>query len=216
MFAQKKEMPFSFEYELPQDISIASKDKEAILPLFSKDIKGEFFHYAVPRVTPLTFLACKASSDKELLSGMLNVYFGGRFIGKTYVDEKRAGEEFYLSLGADREIKIKREKIKDKIQETFFRKIQRQTIVREMAFKITIESLKDEAVKIRLIDNIPVSRTDKIEVKSLKIIPEPKEKDYQDQEGVMLWEFDLKPKEKKETDIEFTITYPKDTQISGI
>jgi len=55
------------------------------------------------------------SADKELLSGPLNVYFGDRFIGKTFLSEKKAGETFSLNLGADRDVKVKREKIKDKI-----------------------------------------------------------------------------------------------------
>ena len=214
--AQKKELPLSFEYELPQALSIESKDKETILPLFSREIEGEFFHYVVPQVNPLTFLVCKASSDKELLSGYLNVYFGGRFVGKTYLGEKKPGEDFNINLGADRGVKVKREKIKDKVQETFFGKIERKTIVREMSFKMTIENLKEEPVKIKVLDSIPVSKTDKIVVKDVKITPGPNEKDYEDEEGVMLWEFDIKPKEKKEIEIEFVVTYPKDLPVFGM
>jgi len=216
VYAQRKELPLSFEYSLPQILNIESKDKETILPIFSKKLKGEFFHYVVPRISPLTFLVCKTSSDKELLSGPLNVYFGGRFIGKTYLSEKKPGEDFNLSLGADREVKVKREKIKDKVKETFFGKIKRQTIVREMAFKITVENLKEKTIKINIIDSIPVSKTDMIEVKDLKINPKPSKKDYQDREGVLFWELEVNPKEKEEIDIEFTVTYPKDTPIFGL
>ena len=214
--AERKELPLSFEYELPQKINIESQDKETILPLFAKTIKGEFFHYVVPQSNSLVFLVCKASSDKELLSGYLNVYFAGRFVGKTYLAEKKPGDDFNISLGADREVKVKREKIKDKFNETFFGKIQRQTVIRELAFKVTVDNLKSKTVKIKVIDSIPVSKTDKIEVKDLKITPKPKEEKYQDKEGVMLWEFELKPKEKKEINIEFSVTYPQDSPISGL
>jgi len=215
-YAEKKELPLSFEYDLSQILSIESKDKDTILPLLTKDIKGDFFYYAAPKLSPLTFLVCSAASDKELLSGPLNVYFVGRFVGKTHIAEKKPGEEFKFSLGADRSIKVKREKIKDNIKETFFKKIERRTIVREMQFKITVENLKQKSAKIKVLDNVPVSKTDKIEVKGLKIAPEPTKKDYQDREGVMLWEFELAPKAKKVIDIEFVITYPKDTPVSGL
>lgn len=214
--SQKKELPFSFEYEMPQAITIESKDKETVLPLFLKEVKGEFYHYVVPQITPLTFLICKATADKELLSGPLNAYFAGRYVGKTFISEKRPGEDFEISLGADREIKVKREKIKDKIDETFFGKIERQTIVRSMQFKITVENLKEKPVKVKLLDSIPVSRTDKIEVKDIKISLEPKDRKYQDKEGVMLWELALSPKAKQEINIEFVITYPKDALVAGI
>ena len=51
-------------------------------------------------------------------------------------------------------------------EETFFGKIERKTIVRTIAFKITVENLKDKPVTIKIVDSIPVSRTDKIEVKA--------------------------------------------------
>lgn len=214
--AVRKELPLSFEYTLPRKISIESGDKDTVLPLFSKTLKGAFFYHAVPRVSPLSFLVCRTSADKELLGGPLNVHFGGRFVGKTFLSEKKAGQEFGLNLGADREIKVKREKIKDKIKETFFGKIQRGTIVRELAYKITFENLKGKPIRIEIIDSIPVSRTDKIVVKDLVVTPTPKKEHYQDKEGVMLWEFDLKPGEKGEINIEFIITYPKDTPLYGL
>ena len=214
--AYRRALPLSFEYELPYRISIDSKDKETILPLLTKTLEGEFFYYAVPRLSPLTFLVCNASADKELLSGYLQVYFAGRFIGKTFLSEKKAGENFQISLGADREVKVKREKVVDKIRETFFGKIERQTVIRELSFKITIENLKDETIKIKVLDTIPVSQTDKIEVKEIALKPKPLEENYQDTEGLMLWDFRIAPKKTKEITINFVITYPKDTPLVGL
>jgi uncharacterized protein (TIGR02231 family) len=214
--AQKKELPLSFEYQMPQALNIQSKNKETLLPLFSKTLTGKFFYFAVPKISRLTFLVCSASADKELLNGPLNVYFGGRFIGKTFLSEKKAGEAFNMSLGADREVKVNREKIKDKVKETFFGKIERKTVVREIAFKTTIENIKAKPIKIKVLDSVPVSRTDKIEVKDLKITPTPVEENYQDKEGLSLWEFELKPGDKQEISVEFVVSYPKDQPVFGL
>jgi len=214
--AQRKELPLSFEYKMPQALNIESRDKETLLPIFSKTLKGEFVYFSVPKISPLTFLVCSTSADKELLSGALNVHFGGRFIGKTYLAEKKPGEAFKMSLGADREVKVKREKIKDKVKETYFGKIGRKTVVRDMAFKITVENIKGRPIKIKILDSIPVSRTDRIEVKDLKITPVPVKKNYQDKEGVLLWEFKLKPGGKQEINMEFVVTYPKDAPVFGL
>jgi uncharacterized protein (TIGR02231 family) len=214
--AQRKELPLSFEYQMPRKLTIESKDKETMLPLFTKTLKGNFLHYAVPKRNPVSFLVCKATADKELLGGSMNVHFGTRFVGKTFLKEKKAGETFDLNLGADREVKIKREKIKDKVKETFFGKFERDTVVRTMAFKITAENLKDKALTMNIVDNIPVSRTDKIKVEDVKIRPEPTERNYQDKKGILLWSFGLKPKEVKEIDISFVVSYPKDEPIWGL
>lgn len=214
--AQKEELPLSFEYKMPQNLSIESRDKETMLPLFTKTLKGDFFYYAVPKMNALTFLTCNMSADKELLSGPLNVYFGSRFIGKTFLSEKKPGETFSLNLGADRDVKVKRKKIKDKIKETFFGKIERDTVVRHIALKISMENMKDRPIKIKVLDSIPISRTDKIKVKDIKITPEPSQRNYQDKEGVMLWEFDLQPGDEKDINLSFVVIYPKDLRLPGL
>ena len=214
--AQRKELPLSFEYQMPRKLTIESKEKETLLPLFTKPLKGEFLHYAVPKISPLSFLVCKATADKELLGGSMNVHFGTHFVGKTFLNEKKPGETFDLNLGADREVKIKREKITDKVKETFFGTFERNTIVRTMAFKITAENLKDKPLTIHILESIPVSRTDKIKVEDLKIKPEPTEKDYQDREGVHRWSFDLEPKAVKQIDVSFVVSYPKDEPVLGL
>ena len=214
--AVKRELPLSFEYRIPQPIDIESRDKETILPLFTKKMQGDTYYYAVPKRSHLTFLVCKTKADKELLSGPLNVYFGGRYIGKTHLSEKKAGEEFHLSLGADREVMVKREKVKDKVKETYFGKIQRGTIVRELAYKIMVENMKDISLVLKVVDNTPVSRTDKIEVKELTMNPEPAQKNYRNKEGVMLWEYTLGPEQQQEINIEFVVAYPKDLVPMGL
>lgn len=211
----RKETPLSFEYEFPITVSIKSKEGETFLPLFEKAVEGKAFYYSVPRRSTLTFLVYKAVPDKELLSGYMDVYFAGRFTGKTYLNEKKAGEPFYLNLGADRNVKVKRIKVKDKIKETLFKRFERKFVIRNLEYKILLENMKDKPIKIQVIDNIPVSRTDKIEVKNIKFFPQPKIKNYQDKEGVNLWELEIGKNEKKEIKIEFTVTYPKDFNLYG-
>ncbi|MFH2045151.1 MAG: mucoidy inhibitor MuiA family protein [Pseudomonadota bacterium] len=208
--------PLSFEYQMPRELTIESKDKTTLLPLFSKTIKGEFLHYAVPKTSPSAFLICKATTDTELLSGLMNVHLGPHFIGKTFLDAKNSGDTFDLNLGADRQVKIQHIKITDKKKETYFGSFERNTVVREMAFKIKIENLKDKAISVNVLDSIPVSRTDKIKIEDLKITPQPTEKNYKDREGVLRWLIKLQPKAKKEITISFVVNYPKNTPVSGL
>ncbi len=208
--AEKTKLPLSFEYSLPRKIDIESRDKESLLPLFSKKLKGDFYHYCVPQRSPLTFLVADAKADRELLSGLLNVYFAGQYVGKTFLQEKKPGEPFTLNLGADREVSVKREKTLDKVQETFLGRFERDTVVRQLAYKIRIENRKDQAVKLQILDRVPVSKTDRIEVKDVRFTPAPGRQNYLDRQGVMRWDLWLKPGDKKEIVIAFTVTYPKE------
>ncbi|MFO7558140.1 MAG: mucoidy inhibitor MuiA family protein [Desulfobacterales bacterium] len=214
--ALKKEMPFSVEYKLNQKLRIESKDEVTLLPVFNKILTGEFSYLAVPKTSPFAFLICKTKIDMEILDGPMNVHFGSQFIGKTFLEEKRAGEAFDINIGVDRSVKIKREKVKDKIQETFFGSFERNTIVREMAFTVVAENLKHEPITVTILDCIPVSRTDKIKVENVNIQPKPSEKNYQGREGVLLWSFVLQPAEVKKINISFSIIYPKDEPVVGL
>ncbi|MBI9082922.1 MAG: mucoidy inhibitor MuiA family protein [Desulfobacterales bacterium] len=200
----------SFSYALPQPLDIASQDKETVLPLRTKTLTGHFSHFSVPRQQPLTFLVLDAESDGELLAGPLNVYFAGQYVGKTTLDEKRAGERFKLSLGADRNVRVKRERISDKVLETRFGTFDRNRTVRELAYRITAENLKQSAVTVNIIDSVPVSRTDRVQVKDLTISPEPTEEAYSGREGVLRWELVLAPGQHRTIDIRFAVVYPKD------
>jgi len=212
----RRRLSFSFEYTLPHKVTIKSKDRGSIYPIFSKKIKGEVYHYAVPSDIPYAFLVCKASSDSELLAGVLQIYHEGRYVGKAVLEEKKSAEDFLVNLGIDREVKVKREKIKDKKEEMFFGKIERQNIVRKLTYKITIENVKEEKVNVHILDAIPVSKTDKIKIKDVRITPQPKVKDYRDKKGVVLWELELNPKEKKEIAVSYTVVYPKNAPIYGL
>jgi len=214
--ARTRELPLSFEYEFPRKIAVASRDEQTILPLFERTLQGEFFYYVVPRKSSLTFLVCRAEADTELISGTLNVYFSGRFIGKTYLTEKKAGEDFSVTLGADREVKVSRVKLKDKVKETLFGNLERSTVVREFEYRITAENLKSRPIRLDIVDPIPVSRTDKITVKDVKVIPEPEDTQYRDKEGVLRWEYRLEPGEKQNISITFVVAYPKDVPIVGL
>lgn len=214
--AEQKELPLAFEYELPQSINMDSGGGDTMLPLYTKDMQGEFFIYAAPRYDPLAYLVCQASPDSELLAGKLNVHFGGRFVGGTALPEKKGGEELLVNLGAERGVKVWREKLLDKVTETFFGKIDRLTTARELEYRIVIENLKDETVRIRLFDSIPVSKIDRIQVKIVETVPEPTMKDYHNREGVMLWDVQVDSKAMQEIRIKFFVKHPKDNPPQGL
>jgi uncharacterized protein (TIGR02231 family) len=214
--AEQKELPISFEYRIPNPVNIPSRDTDSLLPVLTKRLKGDFFYYAIPKKSGLTYLVAESKADRELLSGRLNVYFNGRFLGETVLAEKNPGEPFYLNLGADRAVTVKRQKIRDQKKETFFGAVDRKTVHREFEYKLTLENLKDSPVMLKIEDSVPVSATDKIEVKDIRLSPEPSLKDYQEKAGVMLWEMKLAAGEKKEIQIGFTVTYPADTPPFGL
>lgn len=214
--ADRRRSELAFEYAFKMAVDVPSGDGETVLPVFTRRLEGEVYRLAVPRQSPLTYLVCDAKADRELLSGPLNVYFSGRYVGKMMLEEKTAGADFRIGLGADRQVVVTRERVTDRRKETFFGKIDRDSVVRELGYRIVAENLLDKPVALRVMDSVPVSRVDRIKVEDLSLAPTPDETDYRDRQGVMIWRLSLSPGEKKTIDTVFTVVYPKDAEPLGL
>ncbi|HMA84598.1 MAG TPA: mucoidy inhibitor MuiA family protein [Desulfosalsimonadaceae bacterium] len=214
--ARKKDAGTAFEYELTRPVSVASRQKETLLPLYTKALSGKFFYYCVPRINTRAYLVSEVKPDKEMLAGPMHVYFAGHYMGKTQFNPESRDNRFLLALGADRAVQVRRKKVADQVDETLFGKFERSMVVRELGYRISIENRKEESVQIRLLDQVPVAKTDKIEVEDMAFDPEPDEKDYQDQSGVMMWQMEVNSQASESIDIGFTVAYPKDQPPVGL
>ena len=80
-------------------------------------------------------------------------------------------------------------------------------------FLLSVQNNKQTAERIVLQDQLPVSRNEKIVVKHLT--PDPKDL-KPDTEGLLKWTLDLKPGEKREITLKFSIDHPADVNVSGL
>lgn len=211
-FSQAKvtELPLAYEYSLPQSVSIGQGAEGTLFPLSIEQIAGDFYYYCVPKKDPLVYLVCEALLQNTLLEGQLNVYFSGRYVASTYLSEKRPGQKLLINLGADPNIKVAHEKITDKITDSFFGVVDRLSAAREFEYLITIDNQKDKFIKLNLIDSIPVSTSDRILVKEIKFDPEPSLNNYQECDGVMLWNKVIQAKSSTFIKVQFFIKHPRD------
>ena len=214
--ARRLESPLSFEYELPEKADLPSGDEASLLPVFSKQLSGSFYHHAVPATDRNAYLVCRTADDDELLAGRLNIHFSGRYLGHTQLEEKAAGDPLEINLGADRQVLIRRERVHDKLAETFFGVVDRSSVARELGFKISLENRKSLPVNLHLFDSVPVPSSDRIQVSGIKMTPEPDESDWRDQEGVMKWVFELQAGATEQVDLTFFVKFPKDKRPTGL
>src|SRR6185503_6479216 len=88
------------------------------------------------------------------------VFFEGTFVGKSYIDPNSIKDTLNVSLGRDKRIVVKREKLKDFTSRKLIGGNQRDSY----AWEISIRNTKNEAVKITVEDQVPVSQNSQIEV----------------------------------------------------
>ncbi len=138
---------------------------------------------------------------EPLLAGPLEIYSGENLLGTTSVSTLKPGEKIRMELGPDRDIKVQRreEKLEDKSG-----LISRKKTVRHKV-SISIKNNKRRSVPIRLIDRIPYTVDDSVEIKWTPGQDAPLSKT---EEGILTYEFELGAGATKKIEFEYTVSYP--------
>lgn len=202
----ENQLNVSFDIDIPYDILSNGKIHSVSL----KEIKlpATYKYYAVPRVENEAFLLAEIAdySKYNLLRGEANIIFEGMYVGKTFIEPTQTSDTLNLSMGRDKKVSIKREKVADKSGTKFLSAKKEQTFT----FDITVRNNKKEAVELLLKDQYPLSTNKEIEVELLqsdgaKINAET---------GILTWQLQLKPNENKKFRISYKVRYPKDQNLN--
>lgn len=214
MYAQAEEKLTSVNYKIARAVDIKSDGTKHRLPVFSEDFSVNFRYATTPKLTPFAYLVSKVTNEREqLLPASVRIFLDEVYVGSSTIDAIGKGEEFDLYLGIDEGVKVKREKLKEEIQEIWIAGIKRKNKVVQTTYKITIENYKSKDIKVDLFDHFPVSQTDQIAVKIQEVMPKPTEEDYEDTKGLMRWELDIKPRQKQEVSYTYQVEHPRDMNI---
>lgn len=205
---QENQLNISFDIDIPYDI--LSNGKAHSVALKEINLPATYKYYAVPRVEKEAFLLAEISdySKYNLLQGEANIIFEGMYVGKTFINPNQTSDTLNLSMGRDKKISIKREKVVDKSGTKFLSSKKEQMFT----YDITVRNNKKEAVQLLLKDQYPLSSDKEIEI-------ELKESDgakINTETGILTWDLNLKPNETKKIRISYKVKYPKDKIIDNL
>ena len=205
---KENQLSVSFDIDLPYDILSNGKTHSVAL----KEIKlpATYKYYAVPRVDKEAFLLAEISdySKFNLLQGEANIIFEGMYVGKTNINPNQTSDTLNLSMGRDKRISIKREKVVDKSGTKFLSSYKEQTFT----FDITVRNNKKEAIDLLLKDQYPLSSdkeitTELLQSDAAKINLET---------GILTWQLKISPSETKKVRISYKVRYPKDKILENL
>ncbi len=102
---------FSFDIELPYDVPTNGKAQTAIIG--TSEIETNYKHYAVPKLDKDAYLLAELTNWEKfnLMPGEANIIFDGTYAGKTFIDPNSTSDTLNLTLGRDKRVSIKREKL---------------------------------------------------------------------------------------------------------
>ena len=174
------------------------------------DLNASYLYSVAPKLDMDAFLLAKGTGWEEfsLLPGEANIFFEGTFVGKTAINPNSIKDTLAISLGRDKRIVVKREKVKDFTT----RKAIGSNIRETYSYELSVRNTKQEPIQIIVEDQVPVSQNSQIEV----LVTDSGGAAYNKDTGKLQWIWTLQPNETKKAAFKFEVKYPKDKQISGL
>lgn len=198
------------EFKISLPYTVYSANKPTLVDIQNYEMKADYGYAVAPKLDHDAFLLAKATGWEEfnLLPGEANVFFEGTFVGKTFIDPNNIKDTLSVSLGRDKRVVVKREKLKDYSTRRTIGANQRDSY----AYEISIRNTKNEPIKITLEDHIPVSQNSQIEV----TMTDEGGAKYNENTGKLVWELVVQSNETKKVQYKFEVKYPKDKIVNGL
>ncbi len=195
------------EFDIKDKYSIPADSKPYLIDVETYRLPATYVYYAIPKVDQDAFLLAQITGWEKLnlLEGKTNIYFKGTYIGHSYIRPQYANDTLDISLGRDNKVIFNRVKVEDKHSKKVIGLHKKETFT----YKITARNTNKNKVLITLIDQVPVSQENDIEVDLVEL----SEARRDTLSGQLKWRFELKPGKAKEFTVSFSVKYPKNKQV---
>ncbi|HTM92397.1 MAG TPA: mucoidy inhibitor MuiA family protein [Flavisolibacter sp.] len=200
------ELNVTFDIDLPYDVPTNGKEQTATLKEYS--INSLYKYYAVPKLDKDAYLLAEVPDWEKLnlLPGDANIIFEGTYVGKSFIDPASTLDTLNLTLGRDKRVVIKKEKLMDYSSTKFLgsNKLQKFT------YELTVKNNKKDTVRMMLKDQYPLTMNKEIEVELL----DDGGASVNSEIGVLTWKLQLAPGEVKKLHFSYSVKYPKDKVLN--
>jgi uncharacterized protein (TIGR02231 family) len=196
---------FSFDVNVPQ--TILSDGKPEVVELQRLTVPATYSYAATPKLATSAYLMGYITewNQYNLLPGESNIYFSNTFTGKGYINTAELTDTLPVSLGADNNITVKREKRKDFTSQ----KLIGANKVETMSFLISVRNNKSIAATVKLRDQIPLSQNSDITVEAVELTGGILNRVT----GEIIWDFRVEPRQTKEIILTYSVKHPKDQKV---
>lgn len=198
----------SAEFDIKTSYSIPSDAKPYIVDVTEYKLPATYQHYSVPKIDRDAFLLARITGweDLDLVEGPANVYYGGTYVGQSYIYTRSADDTLDLSLGRDNKVLVTRSKVKEFCNTKYLGNAKKETF----GYEMVVKNNRKTVVQIDVLDQIPVSTQSDIIVEALEIT----KAEYDTKTGKLTWTYTLQPGEVKKIVLSYSVKYPKTATIN--
>lgn len=198
----------SAEFEIKIPYTFPSDSKPYIVDVTEYKLPATFQHFSAPKLDRDAFLLARITGweDLDLVEGPANVYYGGTFVGQSYIYTRSADDTLDLSLGRDNKVLVTRSKVKEFNSKKYIGNTTKETF----AYEMMVKNNRKTPIQIEVEDQLPVSTQSDVTVDAI----ETTKAEYDAKTGKLVWKYNLQPGEVKKIELSFSVKYPKTSKIN--
>lgn len=202
----ENQLSATFDIDIPYDIASNGEPHSVTLKEFTHP--ASFKYYAVPKMDKDVFLLADLSDFERLnlVPGEANIIFENMFVGTSFLNTNVTTDTLSLSMGRDKSISIKRDRIMDAKSSQTSGGSKRQTY----KYELRVRNAKSTTIDLLLKDQFPIFTDKSIEIELIDSGGAIVNKEL----GVLMWPTQVKAGETKTYRFTFTVKHPKDKTIS--
>jgi hypothetical protein len=193
----------NLEFTVQNPFTINSGGQNQSVDMIEYEMPADYQYYCAPKLENDAFLMARMTEwdNYNFLEGQANIFFEGKYIGKTILDTQNTSDTLTISLGRDKNVVITREKKKEYSANQFVGSNRRSTF----AYEINVRNKKAYPISIRIEDQLPVPNTKDISVDNI----EDSDAIKNDVTGLLTWNMKVQPGKTEKIDLKYEIKYPK-------
>lgn len=189
--------------------TIKSETTGTMVDIKTDIVKAEKRIVCVPKFDNSGYLAAMIkTSEWPLKPSSAKIYLNGNYCGEINVTPDPTKDLFMLSLGKDERISTSRESVSFKSSEVMIRNQKRDS----SEFEIRVINNQEKALKVMLLDNVPVSLDKHITVD----YSFSDDASFEEKTGMIKWNLTIEGKTTVKKHFSYTVTYPKDKKTQEI
>lgn len=193
-----------YEYPAVTAMTLKSQPEVQVVPLAVETWPISPFYEVAPGLKETAFLKATVRNQgrRPVLGGAVNIFVGTDFIGQGTLETTGSGGELALPLGADEDLPVVRRVVPRTVTEGVFSKEE----VTTYTTTIEVRNDKKQPVKVRVVEQVPLTNDEDAKVKVGAMSPKPTE--GPDREGVLAFTLDIAPGATGKVEFEYTLTRP--------
>ncbi|MGB0525583.1 MAG: DUF4139 domain-containing protein [Flammeovirgaceae bacterium] len=203
ILAIKEVKQTNVEFTIDELYTLLSDGQKKMVEMSEHELPADYSYYCVPKLDLDAFLTARVSGWEEhnLLDGEANLFFEGAYLGKTQLDLENTNDTLDISLGRDKSIIVTRTKLKDYGQKQTIGGNQKET----RSWEIAVRNTKRQEVKLKLVDQFPISTAKAIEVEQV----DKSGGKVNETTGEVVWDLKLKATTTVKKQLKYWVKYSK-------